>query len=371
MPEPRHLVLVGGGHAHLSALARAGEFLAAGHRVSLVTPSEHQYYSGMGPGMLAGIYRPEQIRFPVGDMAKARGAAFKRASVLRVDAGKRLLFLDSGESLSYDVLSVNVGSLVPFRGISRGEPGVFPVKPVEGLAAARTQVLKMLEDRPDATLLVAGGGPAGIEIACALRRLSRDAGRNARVVLLARPSLLPAFSPKVRGTATRELSRRGVEVVEDAAVSTFADGKALTSDGRVFPADALFLAWGVEPPAFLRESGLAVSKAGALLVNEFLESAAHPGIFGGGDCIEFSPSPLDKVGVYAVRQNPVLFHNLMAALENRPRSPFDPGGPYLLIFNLGDGRGLFVKRGLVFTGRAAFRFKDFIDRRFMRRFGVR
>jgi NADH dehydrogenase FAD-containing subunit len=69
-----------------------------------------------------------------------------------------------------------------------------------------------------------------------------------------------------------------------------------------------------------------------------------------------------------VRQNPVLCHNLLAALEGRPLKRFDPGGDYLVILNLGDGTGLLYRSGRVLGGRLAFGIKDWIDRRFMRRF---
>ncbi len=49
---------------------------------------------------------------------------------------------------------------------------------------------------------------------------------------------------------------------------------------------------------------------------------------------------LDKVGVYAVRQNPILYGNLMAALEGGPMKKFEPQKVYLLIFNLGNGTGI-------------------------------
>jgi len=58
----------------------------------------------------------------------------------------------------------------------------------------------------------------------------------------------------------------------------------------------------------------------------------------------------------------------MAAMENTPLKPFDPGGSYLLIFNLGGGKGILRKRWLQFGGRPAFLIKDYIDRRFMKKF---
>jgi NADH dehydrogenase FAD-containing subunit len=106
---------------------------------------------------------------------------------------------------------------------------------------------------------------------------------------------------------------------------------------------------------------------GGLLVNKYLQCTAHPEIFGGGDCIYFKDRPLDKVGVYAVRQNPVLYQNLMASLEETVLQPFDPGG-YHLIFNMGDDTGILRKKRLVFGERLAFLIKDHIDRKFIRKF---
>jgi NADH dehydrogenase FAD-containing subunit len=140
------------------------------------------------------------------------------------------------------------------------------------------------------------------------------------------------------------------------------------ASGEHRPADVVFVATGVRPSPVIASSGLPTGPDGGLRVNRFLRSTADESVFGGGDCIWFEDRPLDKVGVYAVRQNPVLFHNLMAAFTGAPPTPFAPGGEYLLIYNLGDGTGIFYKHRIVFSGRLAFRIKDFIDRRFMASF---
>ncbi|MBT8360733.1 MAG: pyridine nucleotide-disulfide oxidoreductase, partial [Deltaproteobacteria bacterium] len=116
------------------------------------------------------------------------------------------------------------------------------------------------------------------------------------------------------------------------------------------------------------KSRLETGSDGGLLVNQCLQSTQYPNIFGGGDCIYFEPSPLDRVGVYAVRQNPVLLNNLKAYLAGEALQPFDPGGSYLLIYNLGGGIGILYKWSLIFSGRLAFRVKDYIDRKFMEKF---
>jgi NADH dehydrogenase FAD-containing subunit len=104
------------------------------------------------------------------------------------------------------------------------------------------------------------------------------------------------------------------------------------------------------------------------LVNRFLQSTAHPEMFGGGDCIFLDGHQLGKVGVYAVRQNPILMKNICAALDGGRMVPFLPQKNYLLIFNLGDGTAILNRRGITWDGRFAWSLKDRIDRGFMRKF---
>jgi len=58
------LILVGGGHAHMETLAHLEEFVQKGFQVTVVGPSTHHYYSGMGPGMLGNTYTPEKFALP-------------------------------------------------------------------------------------------------------------------------------------------------------------------------------------------------------------------------------------------------------------------------------------------------------------------
>jgi len=129
------------------------------------------------------------------------------------------------------------------------------------------------------------------------------------------------------------------------------------------------LATGVIPSRLFIESTLPTGGDGGLLVNNYLHCVEHPEIFGGGDCITVQGENLARAGVYAVRQNPVLLHNLSATLEDKPLQTFDPGSPeFLLILNMGDGTAVFKKGEWIFKGKPAFWIKDFIDRRFMRKF---
>ena len=358
----KHLVLAGGGHAHLTVLRELGDFVKGGHRVSLISPSRHHYYSGMGPGLLSGIYSRRTARFDIKAITEARGGAFIKDRLVRVDAGRRVLFLQSGAEMRYDVLSFNTGSGVPFD----AEPmeNLFTVKPVERLAQAKEEILRQLRRR-HLKIIVAGGGPAGVEIAANLRRLVRLNGGRADIDMIAGSRLLSGHAPKARMLTLDALKSQNIRVLEGRRLADIGPGFVRLNTGISMAADFVFLALGVRPSEICKNSGLQTGPSGGLLMNRCLQAVNHPEIFGGGDCIDFAPEPLPKVGVYAVRQNPILRHNLMAALEGRELVPFKPQKRVMLILNLGDGTGLFMRGQRVFRNKAAFLLKDYIDRRFM------
>jgi NADH dehydrogenase FAD-containing subunit len=366
----KHLVLVGGGHAHLTCLKNLQEFCNRGHKVTVVGPATHHYYSGMGPGMLAGTYRPQEIRFNIQKMALAGGAHFRQGTVTRILPVEKRLVLAGGEHLSYDVVSFNTGSGIPTSDLSiAADARVFTVKPIEQLLRAQQHIKERLKKKTHHIIIV-GGGPAGLEITANLWRLAANLGGEARFTLVAGRRLMRDFPEKVRALALKSLRRRKVDVIEGTYLQEVQTNVAQLQDGRMLPFDMIFLALGVQPSPLFKNSGIETGPDGGLMVNEYLQSVAFPEIFGGGDCIYFQPQPLDKVGVYAVRENPILFHNLKAALEDGAMRRFKPGGDYLLLFNLGDDRAIFWKKQLIFDGRLAFWLKDYIDRRFMKKFQI-
>jgi NADH dehydrogenase FAD-containing subunit len=363
----KHLVLVGAGHAHMTVMKHLADFTAAGHRVTVIGPGPHHYYSGMGPGMLSGIYRPEEIRFNVKDMAISRGATFLEDFVVKVDPARKELLLQQDRRLAYDVVSFNTGSGVPITDRFRHHDAVIPVKPIDQLLSARKRIIAALENGKIA-VVVAGGGPAGLEIAANLRRLVADESGAAEIILLAGDRLLEGFDPAVRRKAKRTLDRLGIRLVERQKAESADERSVRTTTGERHPCDFLFMAVGVQPSRLFTDSGLPVGPDGGLLVNRYLQSVTYPEIFGGGDCISFEQRPLAKVGVYAVRQNPVLLRNLVQALDGADLVPFTPQASYLLAFNMGDGTAIVRWQGLVLDGRLGFALKDYLDRRFMRMF---
>ncbi len=367
----KSLVFVGGGHAHLTSLKNISQFKKLGHQVTLISSSPYHYYSGMGPGMLSGIYHPWEVRFHVKKLAEDRGAAFIKGKVIKVDPLQRLLFLDPGEKVHYDVVSFNIGSEVPVEILTRSPAdNLLPVKPVINLLKARRTILEAIGNSKNLRFVVVGGGPAGIEVSANLLRLLHENRGKGEITLIGGKRLLGDAPDKVRRLAIESLTRRGVKIVEGSHVKAIEGRHVTLSDGKGLDMDLSFVAIGIQPSSLFRDSAIPVGPDGGMLVNSYLQSVAHPDIFGGGDCISLEGRPLAKVGVYAVRENPVLYHNLLAALEGETMEVFAPQKDFLLIFNMGNGQGIFWKNNWIWESRLAFVLKDHIDRKFMRTFQV-
>jgi NADH dehydrogenase FAD-containing subunit len=365
----KHLVVVGAGHAHLTVLKNLKEFKDAGHRVTVVSSSPLHYYSGMGPGMLSGIYRPEEIRFNVKKMSEDRGAAFVEDHVVKIRPREHKIDLHSGDEVSYDVLSLNTGSYVPAMAAQPDDETIFTVKPIEKLLVARRRIIEDLQDK-ELTITVVGGGPTGVEVAGNLEGLAKTVSGRCRITLVAGSRLLSGFKDSVRKHALTSLTSRQVQVIEGARVVAVKDRRTELSNGDVLDNDYVFMAVGVKPSSLFTDSDLPVGQDGGMLVNKFLQSVTHPELFGGGDCISFEPQPLAKVGVYAVRQNPILLHNLLNTLNGGTLQEFVPQETFLLALNMGDGTAVVRWHSLTWGGPLGFALKNYIDRKFMKAFQV-
>lgn len=365
----KHLVFVGGGHAHLTALSKIKDYVDRGHTVTVISSSAYQYYSGMGPGMLSGIYRPQDIRFHIRKMVEDRGGDFIEDRVTGIRPQERSLSLASGRSIGYEAVSFNIGSEVSLASSAEQSAHVFTVKPITNLLAAKKAVERGIGNKI-LRIAVVGGGPAGVEVTGNVWRLARDLGGRAEITLVAGSRLLHALPDRVRTLVMASFQARGITILEGRRVRTIEKEQVVFDDNSMQGFDLCLIATGVRPSTLFRNSGLPVGPDGGLLVNSHLQSIAHPEIFGGGDCISLENHQLAKVGVYAVRQNMILFNNLMASLEGGALESFTPQKQYMLIFNLGNNKGIFWRGKFVWHGRTAFMLKDWIDRKFMRTFQV-
>ncbi|TVR67808.1 MAG: hypothetical protein EA427_12425 [Spirochaetaceae bacterium] len=370
------IVLAGAGHCHAEVLRRGRLFTARGYTVTVISPDADHVYSGMAPGLLAGSWAWREASLPVAELARREGIEFIQDRVTGLDPVGKRVYCSSHEPVPYEVLSINLGSeTLPFPG---SPERIWPAKPTRGLAEA-FRFLRERSDhyaasapkqpRPPITVAVIGGGFGGVELAA---NAASYLGTSGKVTIYARrlaPSL--AGNPRRMQYLRRVLDDRGIGVHEGEWV-----------DPATIEADLTLIATGIHPPAVLREFNLPLAPDGALPVDRFLRVSGEDDVFAVGDCASFLPGPLPRVGVFPVRQQPVLIHNVLVRAESLLRAdrsasgagpdhglkPFKATGPYLQGMNLGPRRGLLYRGSWTVTGAPAWHLKRLIDALFVRRY---
>ncbi len=374
--DRRRLVLLGAGHTHALALARIAESAkTCGWDVVLACGEAHVPYSGMIPGAIAGLYRRRQIFIDIPALAASSGMRLVASHAVRLNAFQRTIELDDGSYLQYDLLSINVGgTIVP--SLAGDASRICPVKPV----AAFLDWLEALEPDPGRTIAVIGAGVAGSEVAMTLDSRLRRAGRRGGVFLVgAEEELMPGY-PAFAAAVAKRLARRGISQLLGSPAAALDQRRLTLANGMSAPATEAVVATGVSTWPGLGTSGLATDAAGFVAVNRRLQSISHPEVFAAGDCISWTSGTLRRAGVYAVRQAPALAANLSAAMSGASLVDWRGEGSALAIVCEGDGtalahRPLEFARGremgrLLLHGRLVWHWKDWLDRRFMRRLGV-
>ncbi len=369
IPATRDVVLIGGGHAHALLLRRWGMTPLQGARLTLISPEPTAPYTGMLPGHIAGHYSRAALEIDLVRLARHAGARLILGRVEGIDRDTRQLYVPGRPPLAYDLASLDIGITSELPEIEGFFAHAAAAKPMDRYARDWQAYLDALgAGRARPKVAVIGAGVAGVELSLAMaHRLRREGFSDAAVTVLeARDAVLPNIGRGARARLLRHMTRLGVRSVSGARVERIARDAVLLADGTRIDAEFPLAAAGPRPQGWLRETGLTL-KDGYVSVDAYLRSVSDPSIFAVGDCAHMVESPRARAGVYAVRQAPILYHNLRAALGAGRLRRYRAQRDYLKLVSTG-GRGAVAdKWGLPLDGRWLWRLKDRIDARFMRR----
>jgi NADH dehydrogenase FAD-containing subunit len=368
--QGKRVVLVGAGHAHLYVVAHASVLTRDGAGLVLVDPGNF-WYSGLATGMLAGQYDAEADQVDPARLVERAGGEFVRDRLTEIDADRQTAVLASGNTLQYDALSLNIGSEVKACDLPGAERHAWCVKPIRNLWRLRQHVEQRFAEPSHLPLrvTVVGGGPTGCEVAACIDALARRRGARVQLTLVSRSDRLLAGLPSgaVRRLTTL-LARRGIDVLPSWPVEQIEEDAVIRAGGRRLPGDVAVLATGLTAPALLRRLALPLDADDGVRVRPTLQSVADDRIFAAGDCASLEGHRLPKLGVFGVRQGPVLLHNLRALLHGTELRRYIPQRRCLMILNLGCGRALAVSGRAQRVGGFGVLVKDHIDRRFLRQY---
>ncbi|MFZ9627129.1 MAG: FAD-dependent oxidoreductase, partial [Burkholderiaceae bacterium] len=374
----RDLVLVGGGHAHVGVLRRFAMQPEPGVRLTLISRASASPYSGMLPGYIAGHYAWDEVHIDLDRLCRFAQATLIRGEVVGIDRAARRVLLAGRPPIAYDLLSLNLGSTPKNDAVPGAAEHAVGVKPIDGFNNRWLSLYQRLSTLPHrASIAVVGAGAAGVELAFALHeRLGarlRELGRPADTPLIALygadPRLLPTHADAVRRRVRPLLAARGIELRLGDPV-TRVDAGALVWRGERFSHDEIIWVTQAGGAPWLRDTGLALDREGFIEVESSLRSRSDAAVFAAGDIVSYPGRALEKAGVFAVRMGRPLADNLRRALRGEPLRPYRPQRHWLALLATG-GRHAIASRGpFGFSGHWVWHWKDWIDRRFMRRFSA-
>ncbi len=376
----RDLVLVGGGHSHVGVLRMFAMKPEPGVRITVICTDIDTPYSGMLPGYISGHYSFDDVHIDLGKLCAFAGARFYHDAVVGIDRERKLVLCRNRPPVPYDVLSINIGSTPQVSEVEGAQALAVPVKPIAQFNQRWLALLDTVRQWPlqrgPMTVAVVGGGAGGVELVLSmqfrLRNELKALGRNPEnlrfVLLTSGDTILPTHNAGVRARFERVLQQRHVVVHTHAEVVKVSPGCVHTQDGRTFDADETMWVTQAGGPAWLQGTGLELSANGFIRVNDRLQTLNDPAIFAAGDIADFSDRPLEKAGVFAVRMGKPLTENLRRSVRGEPLQVYRPQRHWLALISTGDKHAVASRGPLGFAGDWVWRWKDHIDRTFMRRF---
>jgi len=370
----RRLLLLGGGHAHVQVVRAFGDTTPPDVQVMLMNRTRLTAYSGMLPGYIAGHYTLRQSHIDLGALCAGGDVQFIEAEACALQLSERAVFDAAGTRFEYDLLSVDTGSAPPVHEIEGAAERAISIKPVERFTAWLETTIEALKTDRRCAIAVIGGGAAGVEVAFALDYRLRHAlgsrDRTGLTVVTQAPCVLAEFPRGARVLAERMLRAQDIDIIVDAAVVRLDERGIALSNGRRLAADHVLFATGAAPAAMFARCGLQTDDRGFIAVSAALQSLSHPEVFACGDVAAVLEHPRPKAGVFAVRQGPPLAENLRRALEGTPLHDFKPQRRYLVLMSTGRKHAIATRNGWHTHGDWVWRWKDWIDRRFVAQFDV-
>ena len=345
---PTRLLILGGGFGGVET-ARRLERLLRGRgdiEITLVSRDNFFLFTPMLHEVAASDVDITHIVSPL--RALLRRARIIVGEVRFVDLAQRRVVVSHGldpheHQLEYDHLVIALGSTTNFYGLPGLADHALTMKTLGDAIHLRNRVIALLEqaatecdsgDRSLLTVVVAGGGFAGVETIAALNDFIRDAlelyprlqQMDVRTILVhAGGHILPELGEKLGVYAAQKLTARGVDILTGARVQSV-DGQGVTlTDGRQIPTRLVVWTAGTSPHPLLQQLPCALDH-GRVVVDETLRVPGWAGVCSLGDCAVVPDSRTGgthpPTAQHALREARTVARNIVAVLDGRPARAF-------------------------------------------------
>nr|WP_107809990.1 NAD(P)/FAD-dependent oxidoreductase [Elizabethkingia sp. YR214] len=342
----KKIVIIGGGFAGLNFIKNSK---SKDYHITLVDRNNYTFFPPLLYQVATSFLEPSSISYPFRKMLrKKNNVNFKLGEIVRIIPERKQIILTTGE-LDYDYLILATGTETNYFGIENVRKKAIPMKTVNDSLEMRNHLLKQLEHatmfvdnheilRKKLNIVVAGGGPTGVEISGMLAEMQtifrKDYPEFNAVKLQSSiylvdgaAQLLSPMSKKSQENTFKALEKMGVKIILNAQVLNYENDKVVLSNGEVIETENLIWAAGITSQIFVGLPENCYGKGKRLLVDTYNKIEVLADIYAIGDtCIQMADSnfPLGhpQVAQVALQQGKTLARNLDNLLEKKPLSPF-------------------------------------------------
>ncbi len=326
-PRAVRVVVLGGGFGGLYAATYLGrsELREHGAKITLVDRKNYFTFTPLLAEVAAGTLGREHVTYPYRVMARRYGFGFVQDAVCGIDLERQLVRTEHSE-LQYDYLVLALGGEPQYFNNENLKNGSVPFTSVDDALAVRGRVIGALERatlisddeqrRRLLTFVIAGAGPAGVEVASEISNLANHVLRPyyriptpVRVVLADGGNrILAGFDEALARAGLDRLRQRGIEVRLQTQIEDVAPG-AVTARGpdgsEQIPTHTLIWTAGSAPVRWV--SALPIpTERGAVKIDHLLRVAGCENVFAVGDVTtltdERTGRPYPKVAPIAMSQ---------------------------------------------------------------------
>lgn len=369
----KNLVLLGIGHTNSHIVKQWETNPIKDCQLVCISTFPTVTYSGMLPGTLGQQFQDDEMRIDLSDLCLRSGARLILANANGLDLQAGLLHFDNHDSIPFDALSIGVGSMPAGWDSHKNAESLVPIKPMQTFLQRLGQRMESIRGKTEGPLKVAivGGGVASVEIALCLHQQckKRNIGGDLSIgIFTSDRNVAAGMSSKSISAIERILESRSIPITTRHRVTEVGDDYITTDDGSRHEAKIVIWATGAEAPPVLDKIGLQTDDRGFIATTRTLQSLSDSRVFAVGDSGTILQSPSPKAGVYAVRQSPILWHNLQAFFHGGSMKTFEPQKDFLKLLNTGDGKASLQYGFLTAHARWCWYLKTWIDKRFITQF---
>jgi len=359
----QHVLLVGGGHAMLHTIRHIREKVPYSVKISLISDHPYLYYSGMVPEYLGGIYKEEEVRIDLMRLCKEFGIEWIPGKVINLNSSEMWVELDNHDLVKADLMAFDVGSVTP---LSDQFQDYVVTKPLHRITHLMSTLQQMITNHTYQPIAIIGAGAAGVEIALNLGNRLKKEGLDTSIpihLFEERDRVLPRFTPTLSESAYKALTTAGV-TIHLKARPVMMDKHHLKVNETVNNYGVILWATGTVAPAFFLNSGLKTNQSGFVYTDAYMVAKDHPNIIVAGDsALVEGYETLERIGVHAVKQGPIVLSTLEARIFGyKPKKRFKPYLISPIIISSGSSEAWWVTPAFWLQNKVSLSLKHLVDR---------